>query len=74
MTFTEHGEAKRLAQRAGFPVVGSELIAAEDGEAYAVRIQDVEAGRTLTFLFLASMEAYIAAAEVETTRGSAYAA
>jgi hypothetical protein len=60
MNYSEHLEAKRTAEQAGFPA-HSACLTAEDGEVYAVRIQDVEAGRSLTFLHLGSVVEYITA-------------
>lgn len=73
MTYGEYMEAKRAAERAGFPATG-EFLTAEDGEVYAVRIQDVEAGRSLTFLNVASVEAYITAAPATEEKANAHAA
>lgn len=72
MTHLESAEARLLAHRAGFPVT-AEHLTADDGEEYAVRVQDVEAGRNRTFLHLASVVAFIEAATAE-EKGNASAA
>ncbi|MBI4496688.1 MAG: hypothetical protein HY689_02170 [Chloroflexi bacterium] len=59
MTFEQAQQARRMAQCAGFPVVGSECLATDDDEIYTVAIRDVEAGRRLTFVHLDRLAAYL---------------
>ena len=65
MTFQERVQAQRVAQRAGFPFVGTAYIGGDDEEIYAVQVVDVEVGRSLTFVHLARLVDYIAQAVAE---------